>query len=149
MTTKAVGRKRLAKLADFLETVPRKRFDMRVWAYAQEKFVFRKDKPVVTTSPECGTSACALGWATAVFPRHLMLTALPTCQCGECRDREPRRAEVVLRENPKVEGFDAAEKFFALTMPQAYELFDTPYGEKKVTPKQKARQIRRFIKSGA
>ena len=49
---------RLAKLADFLETVPEDKFNMDVWAYLGNK----------TSLGDCGTAGCALGWATKIFP---------------------------------------------------------------------------------
>lgn len=153
MTTKAVGRKRLAKLADFLEIVPSKRFGMTMWAYTNNQFVLNnKGEPVVTTAPECRTSACALGWATAVFPRELALRVIPInpkCRCSICR-LENRVADVVLRKDPNKEGFAAAEEFFSLSEEQALTLFDVDFEEHgPMTPKKKARQIRQFIKSEA
>lgn len=54
---RATSNRRLLKLADFLEKLPRKRFDYGVfvgpdWEGAQDL--------------SCGTTACALGWAAAM-----------------------------------------------------------------------------------
>lgn len=43
----AINAKRLLKLADYLETVPRKQFNMGRWGFKSE----------------CGFSGCAIGWA--------------------------------------------------------------------------------------
>lgn len=52
----ATGKRRLLKLADFLESgVPPKRFNMDLWGDGNER-----------GTPACGTVACALGWASAV-----------------------------------------------------------------------------------
>jgi hypothetical protein len=57
--------KRLMKLADFLDTVPPKHFDMEdytrgLWTDDGEFSAKR------LTNHECGTSACALGWAATI-----------------------------------------------------------------------------------
>lgn len=79
---KSLGRKRLLKLADFLESpaVKPKRFNMEAWAQfkipmneAPKRLVkiIHEDKEwdtkrAVRSVPECGTAACALGWGTAM-----------------------------------------------------------------------------------
>ena len=66
-----MNKRRLLALADFMETVPRKHFDMSRWLRI---FVW-SGYPKLTDSDrgegekklgECGTAACALGWATQV-----------------------------------------------------------------------------------
>jgi hypothetical protein len=58
-------RRRLRKLGKFMLTVVPRRFDMRV--YLSEKF----SAPYLAKQhlTNCGTSACALGWAGYLFPR--------------------------------------------------------------------------------
>lgn len=46
--------RRLLKLADFLETIPETRFDLRTWV--GDSWKGKQDL-------SCGTTACALGWA--------------------------------------------------------------------------------------
>ena len=53
----ATHKRRLLKLADFLDTVPPKRFDFRYWVGSTWKG--KEDL-------SCGTTACALGWATTM-----------------------------------------------------------------------------------
>lgn len=50
-------RRRLLKLADFLDALPPERFDFGVWAGDDWK-----GAPDLS----CGTTACALGWATTI-----------------------------------------------------------------------------------
>lgn len=52
---KKVYAKRLLKLADFLEALDPEDFDYSTWCNARW-----------TGEPSCGTTACALGWATAM-----------------------------------------------------------------------------------
>lgn len=47
----AINAKRLLKLADYLETVPREQFDMSLYGWGSE------------TQTECGFAGCAIGWA--------------------------------------------------------------------------------------
>lgn len=52
----ATGKRRLLKLADFLETADLPgSFDMGVWADNEKN-----------GRPACGTRACAMGWATTI-----------------------------------------------------------------------------------
>lgn len=109
-------RKRLAKLADFLDTkVPRKRFVMSNFFRPQGSFWGDSEAPL-SLSAECGTSACALGWATVCFPR-----THPT-----------------VREET---GFTVAREVFGVSTDDANDLFYGP----EVTPKQKAKEIRRYL----
>jgi len=65
---------RLLTLAWFLKTqVPRQHFDMGSYVAGPNL----KTDPALPDlhEPVCGTSACALGWATVVFPRQFMLRA--------------------------------------------------------------------------
>lgn len=50
-------RDRMNKLADFLSTLPRRKFRMEDWVSEADDH-------------KCGTVCCAVGWAPAVFPRH-------------------------------------------------------------------------------
>ena len=55
---------RLLKLADFLDTVPPEKFDFDVWCNGGRGEVGgRVEVPDLNV---CGTTACALGWATAI-----------------------------------------------------------------------------------
>lgn len=77
---KAIHRKRLLKLAAFLAG-PVARAAKRNKAKKLNMSWFA-NKPVIgLTKKLCGTSACALGWATLVFPKALKLQECGTRAC--------------------------------------------------------------------
>jgi hypothetical protein len=118
----ATGKRRLLKLADFLETVPRKRLDMSIFATGDLR--------------ECGTSGCALGWATQIpsFRR-----------AGLYLDETSPR----LRGRPRiVDPFQVAREFFDLSAYDAADLF-TPNYDGSDTPKEVAKRFRKFVASKA
>lgn len=124
---------RLLKLADYLDTkVPAKAFNMETWLdRAPEDQDVKNPLPHALKEPNCGTTACALGWAVNVFPRTLTFT---------------RWDDVVFRdeeESEEVYSRDTIRRFFGIEDDEAIDrLF---YGD-QCTPKQKARQIRKFVK---
>lgn len=137
----ATGNKRLLLLADFLEKLPRKRFDYSSWV--GEGWQGASDL-------SCGTTACALGWA-AVMPefRRLGLRLVK----GE---RDVLGCMVmnhhVLNKKTGSEGEDAAIEVFGLTWEQScfvfnpsYSYFDAMSPDANATPKQVARHIRKFV----
>jgi hypothetical protein len=109
-----MNKKRLLKMADFVETIPRKDFAMEIFGE--------------TTA--CGTVGCALGWAahTKLFRglRQTTETYLKPAYRGRC-------------------GFDAAEVLFDISRHQVEGLFR--WHTTNETPKQVARNIRRFVES--
>lgn len=110
---------RLLKLAEFLETkVPSEHFDMGTWGDGD----FKKH--------ECRSVACALGWATAVFPRSLKLM-------GDGIDE----AAEVLHWKTGTTGTNAAQEFFGLTHDEATDLFMPGNGNDTV--KQVTKNIRK------
>jgi hypothetical protein len=129
----AMNKKRLLKLADYLETVPRKRFNMDHWASA--KFCGKPKEP----EHECGTSACALGWACTIpsFKR----AGLKFIECGS---NFWTHIDLV----PDFEGstgYGAAASLFGIRYSQAEWLF-SPESPAR-TPKQVAKRIRKFVES--
>jgi len=56
-----MNKERLLKLAKFLRTVPEIFFDLDSFA-GNESFPYQEGKDIV----DCGTTACALGWATTI-----------------------------------------------------------------------------------
>ena len=107
-------RNRLNKLADFLETeVPRKHFDMRTWRTGDYR------------ARECGSAACAMGWAVELFPRNLGWDSF-----GDPLDKATGR-----------DGMGAAEAFFGLSPGEADSLFISRRGHR--TPKQVAKNLRK------
>lgn len=100
----ATGKRRLLKLADFLETkVPLNRFDMCHFAGA-----------VADGRPACGTSACAAGWAATI----------PSFRAVGFRLINSRTMGIYPGLG-RARGWAALEKFFVLNRMQVCELFDT------------------------
>lgn len=118
---------RLLKLADFLETkVDPKRFNLKYWATTDYM------------PQSCGTTACAMGWATVCFPRSglkiLQSTFSPTI-------------DLIYK---KHNGWEAVEEFMDLSEMEATWLFDEqayPLTEPKTGPRAVAERIRQFVKA--
>ena len=137
MSNQVTFKRRLLKLADFLETVPRKRFDYMQWV--------GKDWDGKSSLNNCGTTACALGWATAI----------PSLRRAGLRlkRRVPSNYVCLKEESPNYDSASrAAEKVFGLSFREFMWLFVPGDGHHKpsfkATPKQVARHIRRFVKNG-
>lgn len=102
---------KLTKLADFLENLPvkyEKKFDMAAWV----QNVQYDDDRSFSFNPEdnkCGTAACALGWATNVFPKDLAILD---------------RNVVAVGGDTNESSINAAVKFFEITMAEALDIFD-------------------------
>ena len=95
---------RLRILAAFLlDRVPGEHFRVGIWG--QEGFARR----------ECGTAACALGWATICFPEDGL--RMDYSEAG------PSGGTVVYGDTF---GFDAARSFFEIPLSHATWLFATP-----------------------
>lgn len=121
---------RLLKLADFLDTLPREKFDFSVITCVDGLPLLDALK---AGKKRCGTVACAVGWMPAVFPRAFKWT-----DCG-----------AVLPRSSQADGMnlDAAGRFFGLDYADTVGLFspeDSGLGY-SATPKQVARHIRRFV----
>ncbi len=83
--------KRLLKLADFLDKLPRAKFDFGVIAMQDGKPMLEALK---AGKERCGTVACAIGWMPAVFPRSLRWTERPEVERGRHRQRRTDGAQV-------------------------------------------------------
>jgi hypothetical protein len=128
---------RLLKLADFLDTLPRERFDYSTWVGMDWKGA---------QNLSCGTKACALGWAATIPEfRRLGLRLSPY-------------REVINVKTGAEHSNAAAQHTFGLTESEARLLFegvDMTEGEyhivlrSEATPKQVATHIRRFVKHRA
>lgn len=123
------GNKDLLRLADFLDTLPSKRFDFNTWVGDDWK-----GKPDLS----CGTTACALGWAATIpafRKRGLRLTMR-----GGYAD--------VLYEN-YTWSLNSGAAFFNLSLKEARHLFtnDGMYNGLNLDPsaKQVAHHIRKFV----
>ncbi len=116
MVTKAIGLKRLEKLADFMETVPRKKFNFNVivghdWG----------GKPDLS----CGTTACALGWATTMpLFRRLGLYLEADSQQVEIRNTVCRTAEDQYEGSWNTIG----REVFGISLKAMHALFQPTYG---------------------
>jgi len=124
-TSIAVGNRRLLKLAAFLRTVKPSRFNYNHWVGDDWK-----GDPKLS----CGTSACALGWATTMpLFRRLGLYLTPGMQ--------PRLGRSTA--GP----FAAARVLFRLRPADSYDLFlPSSDAEENATPKQVAKKIEAFVK---
>lgn len=128
----ATGKRRLLKLADFLEKLPPRKFAMRTWATAAKE-----------GRPSCGTAACALGWATAIpafYKAGLYLHPTPERLFHQYEPRIGRRRQI-----------SAGAFFFKLSRKQALELFapaDTERLSGKHGQKVVIKRIRALVASG-
>lgn len=124
---KKLHKDRLLKLAAFLRTVPIKQFDMGWWVEADKKGHNHEH-----ASLKCGTTACALGWATAVFPQLYY-------------DVE---TSSILIKNHEYDNYELNEEtakvFFGLTEDGFEDLF---MGSAK-TGKEEAAIIEKFVRTG-
>lgn len=138
MNTK-VSTSRLLRLANFLDGVPRERFDYKT---------FVGDDWQGKQNLSCGTTACALGWAaTMPFFRKLGLRLEYANRYG---------ASVVVKNRPfNGSSLESAEFVFGITREQARYLFipdeivsftDVVSPSVYASAKEVARHIRRFVK---
>lgn len=131
-------KKRLLKLAAFLDKLPRKKFNFASW--------------VSGVSPEhpCGTAACAVGYCPVVFPKDWKYTKLKIdLVTFDGKELYTSKPALKGRSNDYPEYL--AAKYFGISNEDAYGLFvhgpdplATP--SYKITPKQIARHIRKFLK---
>jgi hypothetical protein len=128
---------RLLKLAEFLEKLPRKRFNYSTW-FGRDW----KGKPDLS----CGTTACALGWA-ATMPNFKRLGLEPWF------DYTSRFHEFSLHGH-RANYIKIGDEIFGLTEDEAGYLFAydnegwtplpmSPHAD--AGPKQVAKHIRRFV----
>jgi len=138
-----VHEKRLLKLADKLETVPRKRFNIGFWW---------------SDSEECGTVGCALGWACTIKSFQNAGLNFET-KFGGDPTFKPRGSEAKVCKAACISshGYDyfngdyrtllGARLFFGISAHEANTLFlPSGYPGDKATPKQVARKIRTLVK---
>lgn len=122
-----MNKHRLNRLADLLETIPTKKFDMQTWG--RRPYVVLDDQP----QPTCFSAAYALGWATTIPYFHKL---------GLRFEVEDGHMEGDVRFGRLIDT-QAGRRFFSLTMDQAQDLFlGGPF-----KPKEKAKQIRAMAKS--
>lgn len=129
VTTIKTGNRRLLKLADYLETVPSKAFDMNTWAEHSE------GSPV-----RCGFIGCAIGWAAhgRLF-RGLRSKRIPPDEYGTGPDWRLSFSEDCIEEWGMDHFALSLSKFEYLFVPRTHEHI-------AATPKQEAKRIREFVK---
>jgi len=125
MKTEATHR-RLLMLADLLDTVPKEQFDLSCWAH----------KPKGKRIGGCGTTACAVGWATT----H------PGFKKAGLRLKKRERHTAV----PEYKGhvsWAAVTAFFGVDLRQAGLLFMSAQYPRGcyTTPAEVAKRIREFV----
>ena len=145
----AVGNRRLLKLADLLDALPDERFQFHHWV-DEDTY---KGKPDLS----CGTTACALGWATTIPAFRKLGLRLRSngpgvspspCMVGDAigysRNRYGTTVDHVDR---------AADRVFHLSVDGVKKLFlPDHYGEwnglpEKATRKEVADNIRAYVAS--
>jgi hypothetical protein len=132
---------RLLKLADFLDKLPPERFDIYDWVGSD----FRGDVDL-----SCGTTACAIGWATTI-PEFRQLGLSLNIQANCYSHRIIATPVLDLGGGITLHGFDAAGHLFDITREDAYYLFDTGQVDslpRDATPADVANRIREFVKTG-
>lgn len=116
---KKVHRNRLRKLADYLDTVPRKKFDM--WNYCKKAGITVLPSDAKKEIGNCGTVACAAGHAAVLFPR-------------------------VAKRHAYYDDF--IEEDLGIVGENWDFLFSEDWGLYQPTPKQAAKRIRLFLDKG-
>ncbi len=142
---KPVYAKRLLKLADFLEALPRKRFNFA--SYVGDDWAGKQDL-------SCGTTACALGWAASMPEfRRLGLRFKGTPAYDDDGHAITADGGVGLVDDEYADEEEASAIVFGLTDDQHAELFipENEFGPssnlpKEATPKQVAKNIRAKVK---
>lgn len=141
----ALAKRRLTKLADFMDALPKKaakHFAMLTWVNhdgAHEHFergsVLDQDDLMT-----CGTTACALGWATTI-------PAFKKAGLGMKWNGSTFSNEVFLKEKRAkcYDVFAIATEFFGIEHHQALYLFRDIRAN---TPKQWATNARKYMKTG-
>lgn len=147
--TRAISNRRLLKLAAFLETVPRERFNYGHWV--GENWRGAPDL-------SCGTTACALGWAT-VMPEFRRLglylsprTRTPRIKGARAPYWEDTSTVAITRlfGNFGVISDEPLQYISSRFSNPIVDLFYPDYSgagvDRDATPKQVARRIRDFVK---
>lgn len=155
---------RLTKLANFLNKIPAKHFSLEdfvnpnVYSYNRFEGIFRKDSKFInefklimkatfeevmtnisenfTEEPNCGTTACAIGWCPKIFPEYFSWS-------------ESLTSVVLTVDNNEYSNFLAAEVFFGLRTIESYYLFHPLYYKQQSrSAKHVARRIKYVVRNG-
>lgn len=126
-------KKKLLKLADFLDKLPRKKFDM-------SSFIIKPNDGCNKISLKCKATACAFGWCPVVFPKSGF-----SIKVYDKRDKSDTVVYDVVYKNKT--NCHAAALFFNITFDESMDLFIPTHIVEGETPKQAAKRIRQFVKS--
>lgn len=149
-----IGIKRLTRLADYLETINPKNFDLSTWAEHNEIYDAEDElKPFKTVMREiqegaCGTTACACGHA-AMIPEFRKAGLKLEFNEEDYRSVEDLAVDFIFRPPGSVNvysGLDAAEMFFKLSDREAEYLFMPATYDENPTRKVVVKRIRQQIK---
>lgn len=131
-----MNRERLTILAKFLATIPDERFDLGTWA-GNDHIAWGGDKDL-----SCGTTACAMGWATTIPEfRELGLHL-------EKPSSFVRNGFAQLRFGDEV-AFMAAGAFMDLNTRETDYLFDPDSYDDGATPAEVVERINQFLVDGS
>lgn len=143
----AVGAKRLLKLADFLEKLHPSKFNLNEWV-AGIKPKLMAENPL--KKGDCGTTACAVGWLPALFPKSWGWTK-PKAFYDSFGN--PANADVLYKKWPNAEmtqgqKLQAAADFFSIDYSDSTELFmPAEYGDgDRTRAKTVAKRIRSLVR---
>lgn len=140
--------KKLLRLADYLEKVVAKKargkagqakFSMSDWFVRTEGCT--ATKPGLTEA-SCGTSGCAMGWATNVFPKDLCIEIEKGQSLGNIAFRSGRGVAAPTTWL-SVPAMGVPMSFFGLVEQEAIHLFGGQHGR---SAKKEASVIRTFVK---
>lgn len=125
MATPRTYKNRLLRLAEFLEKLPREKFDLSFFTGADGL----DDAP----GPGCGTAGCAIGWMPNAFPR-------------DCKYVEDSFGGITITSmDGSKDHFNLAEDFFGLSRNESSYLFTTDYYKRgRRGPKSVAKRLREF-----
>lgn len=130
-------KKRLLKLADFLDKLPTQKFRFDVFAIEDGKPML---EALEAGEANCGTVACAIGWMPAIFPRQIKWQPYL---------HDKKYKDIVFKGREELDGaFETARVFFGIEERKTvYKLFDPVWSElgHHATPKQVAQHIREFL----
>lgn len=127
----AVELERCVALADLLETVPAKDFNMRGWVTQLPMQPQTMLYGLIKTNPGCGFAGCAMGWAAVegIFPDFYARTS--GCLIYEVDDQ-------------RFQNWDAVRAVMGLTPNMSHYLFAPNHYKTKATPAMVADRVRRF-----
>lgn len=132
-----VYKRRLLKLADFLEKLPKEKFDYGVWAEDQTH-----SGKCDSRMTACGTAGCALGWACTIPSFRRLGVRLDVSTTGNCA----YPVTVNGRGKPDYGATEVAQLLFGLNPNEANYLFyeGTSSNYYLHSPKNVAKKIRKF-----